>query len=85
MEEDFIKATKEWYDYVSQDHHKDRDCHWSLHEIERFSYGEKSKKKMWNIEHDGYILDDIYFSADSRDEVLKEATEYIRNYIKEHK
>ena len=44
------QATGLWYDLVSHDHHKDRDCHFSL--TIQFSYrGERTI----SIEHHGYV------------------------------
>ncbi len=85
MEKDFLEATKEWFEYVSQDHHKDRDCHWFLNRVEKFSYGDsKQGEEYWEMVHNGYIADEIYFSGETRESVLAQTTGFIRNYIKEN-
>lgn len=43
-----------WMTVVGSDHHKDRDCHWSINQ--RFSYGER---KGFTVEHYGYIYEDV--------------------------
>ena len=48
----FIELTQFWYNYVSLDHHKDRDCHFYINQV--FSYGEEP---YWRIEHYGYITE----------------------------
>ena len=85
MEDEFIKATLEWYEYVRQDHYKDHDCHWYLNRVEKFSYGDKSQTtEYWEMVHNGYIGNEVYFSGDTREEVLKQTIDYIREYIKEN-
>jgi hypothetical protein len=51
--ERITKLTEKWYVYVNLDHHKSRDCVWSI-DIS-YSYGEKPKYYAY---HNGYILDD---------------------------
>lgn len=41
-----------WMDYVCQDHHKDRDCHFSIDQS--FSYGDPP---VWTAAHFGYVDD----------------------------
>ncbi len=55
MEDRLIKLTEFWCDYVSCDHHKDRDCHFYINKV--WSYG---RPPYWRIEHYGYMseLDD---------------------------
>ncbi len=52
LEKQIIKLTQKWYNYVSLDHHKDRDCHWYINKV--YSYGEPPK---YTAEHHGYISD----------------------------
>ena len=51
-ENDLIDVMSKWYDLISKNHHKDRDCHFNI--CKRFSYGNK-----WHyyIEHHGYLFD----------------------------
>jgi len=48
-----VDLTDKWYNYVSLDHHKDRDCIWSI-EI-KYAYGDDPKYFAY---HNGYIIDD---------------------------
>ena len=52
LEQEILELTKQWMDYVSQDHHKDRDCHWYVTKV--YSYGEEP---YYEAHHAGYILD----------------------------
>ncbi len=52
LEQQIIELTKKYYNYVSLDHHKDRDCHWYINKV--YSYGEPAK---YTVEHHGYISD----------------------------
>jgi hypothetical protein len=54
IEEKITKLTNIWYEYVGINHHKDRDCHWSI-ETE-WSYGEKP---IYIVRHYGYVYKDI--------------------------
>jgi len=48
-----LRLTEKWYTYVNLDHHKSRDCIWSI-DIS-YEYGEAPK---YHAYHHGYILDD---------------------------
>lgn len=52
--EKIIELSEKWYEYVSQDHHKDGDCHWII-EVD-FAYGEEP---VYTAHHNGYIADDL--------------------------
>jgi hypothetical protein len=52
LEEQIINLTNKWCNYVSLDHHKDRDCHWYI--TKAYSYGEPAK---YTAQHHGYIAD----------------------------
>lgn len=43
-----------WCSIIQGDHHKDRDCHWSI--VTKYSYGEKAK---YCVEHSGYVYHDV--------------------------
>lgn len=49
-EQQLLTLTKFWCDYVSSDHHKDRDCHFYINKV--WSYG---KEPIYRIEHSGYM------------------------------
>lgn len=44
------RVSREYYELIGKDHHKDRDCHFYINCV--FSYGESP---FWRIEHYGYI------------------------------
>ena len=71
--QEFTKLTERWYKYVNQDHHKDRDCHFTIRE--HYSYGEPPK---FHVEHFGYILHNLEVNSDDFD-TAEEAREYIAN------
>lgn len=52
LEQEITKLTQKWYKYVNLDHHKDRDCHWTIEKI--FSYGDEP---YYIVSHHGYILE----------------------------
>lgn len=52
--DEITELTKEWYNLIGRDHHKDRDCHWYVET--KWSYG---NKPLYVIHHYGYILDNI--------------------------
>lgn len=52
MSEKFLNLTNFWYEFVSCDHHKDRDCHFYVNQV--WSYGEKP---YYRIEHYGYMAE----------------------------
>lgn len=50
LEKQIEKLTVEYHGMISSDHHKDRDCHWSIET--RWSYG---KPPVYVVRHDGYL------------------------------
>lgn len=50
IEQKILKYTQFWYEYVNTDHHKDRDCHFSIEKT--WSYGEKPT---YSFNHPGYV------------------------------
>jgi len=50
LEKEITRLSSIWYDYVSMDHYKDRDCHWTIEKT--WSYGKKAKYRVY---HFGYI------------------------------
>ena len=50
-----IKLTNDYYELISADHHKDRDCHWYVNKV--WSYGDKP---MYRVEHYGYCYEEFY-------------------------
>lgn len=49
LEAKFTALTNEWLNTIGPQHHKDRDCHFSIER--RWSYGEPP---VWIAEHYGY-------------------------------
>lgn len=51
-QDEIVKLTQAWYELVSIDHHKDRDCHWVIEVT--YSYG---KSPSYVVVHNGYVYD----------------------------
>ena len=66
MDKEITKLTKLWYEIVSTDHHKDRDCHWYIYKI--WSYGDEPH---YNVEHIGYIGNQVDEDFDTYKEAEK--------------
>ena len=73
LEEEITKLSKIWHNFVSVDHHKDRDCHWYIRQY--YSYGEKP---YFQAEHYGYIGDDF---EGTKCTTLEEAQEELRDRL----
>lgn len=78
--DEITALTDEWYDLVSSDHHKDRDCHWHINIV--WSYGLKPK---YHIEHYGYILDEFLVECDSYESALVRLKQLIQRSIERYK
>ena len=50
LDEQITALTQEYCTLISGDHHKDRDCHFSVEKV--WSYGEAPR---YRVEHQGYI------------------------------
>lgn len=74
------KLTKLWYEIVSLDHHKDRDCHWYINKV--WSYG---NPPIYRVEHYGYVYKDIVSEFDTYKEGKEALTEEIRTAIRKEK
>ena len=71
----FVEMTDKWYEYVSMDHHKDRDCHWVIETD--FAYG---NKPTYIAMHHGYIAN----SRTGQDrETYQEAFEDLVEFLKD--
>jgi hypothetical protein len=57
-----VELSDKYMKMVSQDHHKDRDCHWYIHTV--FSYGEAP---VFEVEHNGYVYHDQEFNKKFND------------------
>ena len=49
-QEKIVILTEAWYNYVSLDHHKDKDCHFYI--STKYSYG---NPPVYLVEHRGYV------------------------------
>jgi len=70
--EKIIGLNKIWYSLIGLDHHKDKDCHFRI--CTHYYYGDKVE---YEVEHHGYIMDDIYKDFNTQ----KEAEEYLINEV----
>lgn len=59
------QLTETWYKIVSLDHHKDRDCHWSIKET--WSYGQSPT---YTIQHYGYVWHEVDEEYPTREEAV---------------
>ena len=81
MKKEILRLTKFWYEYVSQDHHKDRDCHWHINEI--WSYG---REPTYSVEHYGYIADDLdSITCNTHEEAEQELIKMLKGVIQNEK
>lgn len=68
---DIEKLVGLWYGTLV-DHHKDRDCHFSI--VTRWSYG---RPATFFVEHHGYILEQLYEEFPT----YREAAVWLREYL----
>ena len=78
LEKRLILLTNFWYDYVSCDHHKDRDCHFYIHK--KWSYG---KEPIYAVEHYGYMAELEWTEYPTYGEALSALIEWLESEIKE--
>lgn len=74
-----VDLTRLWYELVGLDHHKDRDCHWTIEQV--WSYGQEPT---WRMSHNGYVAGDIYATANSYGGALRALIETLIETIKDH-
>ena len=80
IHKEILKLTAEWYELISGDINKDRDCHWRIETC--WSYG---KEPEYRIYHYGYICDNIEIACDSYETALKELKKLIQRCIEREK
>lgn len=84
LKEEFIAATARWYSFIGNDHHKDRDCHWDIGQVKRYSYGRNENPITdWFVKHEGYVTE-FEEIGETQDEVMQKAIDFIDGYIKKH-
>jgi hypothetical protein len=77
-----VELTRRWYNYVSLDHHKDRDCHFYVEK--KWSYGQEP---VYMAHHDGYRVRNYWHSqefstaAEAEEALLKWLTHTINGEI----
>lgn len=77
IEEAILLLTRQWMTYVGLDHHKDRDCHFSIEK--RWSYGEGAT---YSAQHHGYIAP--YLQGPPRssyDEARNDLLRFLRSQV----
>lgn len=74
VEQEITRLSEIWYQYVGQDHHKDKDCHWYIEKY--YSYGEPPYYQAF---HWGYIDGDF---EGSKCQTIEEAEQELLNAIK---
>jgi hypothetical protein len=74
--EKIIELTKKWYEIVSTDHHKDRDCHFYVNTV--YSYG---NNPVFRIEHYGYIAEDYTEDFETYEEAENGLIEFLKGNI----
>lgn len=80
IQTEIFKLSEEWYELISSNHHKDKDCHWYI-EI-RWSYGEQPE---FRVLHHGYMTDDIEIACDSYETALMELRTILKRAIEREK
>ena len=80
LHKEILRLTDFWYRYVGMDHHKDRDCHWTIEET--WSYGAKPK---YVVRHDGYIFEGGERKCDTYENALRELRDMLKEAIKEER
>ena len=80
IQTEIFKLSEEWYELISSDHHKDKDCHWHIET--RWSYGEQPE---FRVLHYGYITDDIEIACDSYETALIELRTILKRAIEREK
>ena len=73
-EKQITKLADEYHKMISGDHHKERDCHWSIET--RWSYG---KPPIYIVEHSGYLHHTETASFDSYEAALA----FLRDELKD--
>lgn len=71
-----LELSAKWCNFVSNDHHKDRDCHWYI-EID-YAYGSDVR---YYVSHNGYIAEDIDGTFNSLEEAEKFLIEKLKDLL----
>ncbi|MCD6429387.1 hypothetical protein J7L09_01695 [bacterium] len=76
LEQEVTRLAHLWYKYISQDHHKDCDCHWYIER--RWSY---NRKPQWIVWHRGYIFDGAEIKCKNYQEALEKLIKLIKKAL----
>lgn len=76
IDEELQDLTSKWFEYVSLDHHKDRDCHFYI--TLDYKYG---GMPIFGIDHYGYVGDEFHAKAHTLDKAKKILKERIEQMI----
>jgi hypothetical protein len=71
------KLSDQWYALMGKQHHKDKDCHWTIET--NWSYG---NKQTYTVVHHGYLVGDFYEEFNSYEKALDYLIGQIGKYIK---
>lgn len=66
LEDKITRLTEFWYKYVSMDHHKDRDCHFSI--TKEWSYGSPPH---YTVTHNGYVGHEIETNTNTEEHATR--------------
>lgn len=73
LSDEIVRLSGIWYELVNVDHHKDKDCHWSIETT--YSYGDGPRFTVW---HDGYV----YKRVSNEYKTLRAALTGLRDELK---
>lgn len=73
-EKQITELSSQYYNLISTDHHKDRDCHWTIET--KWSYGQPP---VYVVEHRGYLHETERATFDSYEGALS----YLKSEIKD--
>ena len=76
MDKDIIELTSKWYEYVGTNHHKDRDCHFTI--TLDYKYGDEP---IFEIDHYGYVGEEFHDAAHTLDKAKEILLERIKQMI----
>lgn len=77
IQSEIVDLTNKWYEYVSQDHHKDRDCHFYI--TLDYKYGDEP---IFEIDHYGYVGDEFHAKAHTLEKAQAILLDRIKQMIK---
>lgn len=80
VQSEIVELTNKWYEYVSQDHHKDRDCHFYI--TLDYKYGDEP---IFEIDHYGYVGDEFHAKAHTLEKAQVILLDRIKQMISKQK